>query len=62
MVSQLSFNNYSMDDAPPGEVTHAYLPGHGQTIQLARNLVPRYGLHRSVIYTQPYWATGKVGL
>ncbi|MEV0218250.1 siderophore-interacting protein [Streptomyces sp. NPDC050704] len=52
-----------LEGAPPGEVTYAYLSGHGQTIQLARNLVrDRYGLHRSAIYTQPYWATGKVGL
>jgi NADPH-dependent ferric siderophore reductase len=53
-----------LDDAPrSGEVTHAYLSGHGQTIQRARNVVrARYDLHRSVIYTQPYWATGKVGL
>ncbi|MFF5523106.1 siderophore-interacting protein [Streptomyces coeruleorubidus] len=52
-----------LDDAPPGEVTHAYLSGHGQTIQLARNLVRnRYGLQRSNMSTQPYWATGKVGL
>jgi NADPH-dependent ferric siderophore reductase len=52
-----------LDAAPLVEVTHAYLSGHGQTIQRARNLVrTRYDLHRSVIYTQPYWATGKVGL
>ncbi|NEA67054.1 siderophore-interacting protein [Streptomyces sp. SID12488] len=50
-------------EAPPEKVTHAYLSGHGQTIQQARNLVrTRYDLHRSAIYTQPYWATGKVGL
>jgi NADPH-dependent ferric siderophore reductase len=52
-----------LGDAPPGEITRAYLSGHGQTIQRARDLVrDRYGLHRSVIHTQPYWATGKVGL
>ncbi|NEC88441.1 siderophore-interacting protein [Streptomyces sp. SID12501] len=52
-----------LGDAPPEAVTHAYLSGHGQTIQRARNLVrTRYDLHRSAIYTQPYWATGKVGL
>ncbi|MGX5207216.1 siderophore-interacting protein [Streptomyces violaceus] len=52
-----------LDDAPPENVTHAYLSGHGQTIQPARNVVrSRYDLHRSIIYTQPYWATGKVGL
>ncbi|MFE9677154.1 siderophore-interacting protein [Streptomyces sp. NPDC006259] len=52
-----------LDDAPPGEITHAFLSGHGQTIQLARTLVRnRYGLQRSDISTQPYWATGKVGL
>jgi NADPH-dependent ferric siderophore reductase len=50
-------------DAPPQQVTQACLSGHGQTIQHARNLVrTRYDLHRSVICTQPYWATGKVGL
>ncbi|MFI9169624.1 siderophore-interacting protein [Streptomyces lincolnensis] len=52
-----------LDAAPPEKVTHAYLAGHGQTIQRARNVIrTRYDLHRSVIYTQPYWATGKVGL
>ncbi|MEV2254499.1 siderophore-interacting protein [Streptomyces sp. NPDC050147] len=52
-----------LGDASFGEVTHAYLSGHGQTIQRARDMLrTRYGLHRSVIYTQPYWATGKVGL
>ncbi|MEU7658259.1 siderophore-interacting protein [Streptomyces lincolnensis] len=52
-----------LDAAPPEKVTHAYLAGHGQTIQRARNVVrTRYDLHRSIIYTQPYWATGKVGL
>jgi NADPH-dependent ferric siderophore reductase len=52
-----------LEDAPPGEAGHAYLSGHGQTIQRARNLVrDRYGLQRSVIHTQPYWATGKPGL
>ncbi|MGA5205511.1 siderophore-interacting protein [Streptomyces variegatus] len=50
-------------DAPPQQVTQAYLSGHGQTIQHARNLVrTRYDLHRSAIYTPPYCATGKVGL
>ncbi|WLW50330.1 siderophore-interacting protein [Streptomyces sp. YU58] len=52
-----------LDGAPPEEITHAYLSGHGQTIQLARGLVrDRYGLQRFDISTQPYWATGKVGL
>lgn len=52
-----------LDDASPGQVARAYLSGHGQTIQRARDLVrDRYGLHRSDIHTQPYWATGKVGL
>ncbi|MEU1936263.1 siderophore-interacting protein [Streptomyces coeruleorubidus] len=52
-----------LGDAPPQEVTQAYLAGHGQTVQRARNVVrTRYDLHRSVIHTQPYWATGKAGL
>jgi NADPH-dependent ferric siderophore reductase len=52
-----------LNTAPPEKVTHSYLSGHGQTIQRARNVVrTRYDLHRSAIYTQPYWATGKVGL
>ena len=52
-----------LGDVPPEAVTQAYLSGHGQTIQRARNLIrTRYDLHRSAIYTQPYWATGKVGL
>jgi hypothetical protein len=49
-------------DAPLGKVTHAYLSGRGQTIQRARDVIrTRYDPHRSVICTQPYWATGKVG-
>lgn len=52
-----------LDAAPSEKVTHAYLAGHGQTVQRARNVVrTRYDLHRSAIYTQSYWATGKVGL
>jgi NADPH-dependent ferric siderophore reductase len=52
-----------LDSRPPKAVAHAYLSGHGQTIQRARGLIrARYGLHRSGISTQPYWATGKVGL
>jgi len=52
-----------LNDTPTGQVTRAYLSGHGQTIQKARALVrTRYGLERSAIHTQPYWATGKVGL
>ncbi|MFI0444548.1 siderophore-interacting protein [Actinomadura sp. 6N118] len=52
-----------LDGSPRQEVAHAYLAGHGQTIQQARTLLrARYGLHRSDISTQPYWATGKAGL
>jgi NADPH-dependent ferric siderophore reductase len=52
-----------LNGAPPTGVTHAYLAGHGQTIQRARDLLrSRCGLQRSAISTQPYWATGKTGL
>jgi NADPH-dependent ferric siderophore reductase len=50
-------------NAPTEPVGHAYLAGHGQTIQRARTIVrSQYGLPRSGISTQPYWATGRTGL
>ncbi|GAA1073500.1 siderophore-interacting protein [Nocardiopsis composta] len=42
---------------------HVYLSGHGQTIQQVRRLVlDRFGVPRTAVSTQPYWATGKTGL
>lgn len=40
-----------------------YLAGHGGSIQRQRTVLrEKFGLDRRVIHTQPYWATGKVGL
>ncbi|MBL7499598.1 SIP domain-containing protein [Frankia sp. CNm7] len=50
----------TFDDFTPEAI---YLAGHGQSIQRQRQaLSSRHGLDRKSIRTQPYWATGKVGL
>ncbi|WP_017595857.1 siderophore-interacting protein [Nocardiopsis potens] len=42
---------------------HVYLSGHGQTVQRVRRLLlDRFGVPRSGVSTQPYWATGRAGL
>ncbi|MGW0981360.1 SIP domain-containing protein [Streptomyces xiamenensis] len=41
----------------------AYLAGHGQSVQAQRDLLRTVrGLDRRTIRTQPYWATGSMGL
>ncbi|WP_308457859.1 SIP domain-containing protein [Streptomyces sp. SM12] len=41
----------------------AYLAGHSGSVQRQRTLLrEHHGIDRSVIRTQPYWATGRTGL
>lgn len=43
--------------------TAVYLAGHGGSVQEQRALLRGvHGLDRRLIHTQPFWATGKVGL
>ncbi|PRZ42457.1 NADPH-dependent ferric siderophore reductase [Antricoccus suffuscus] len=55
----LSTSQPKLDEVAQATV---YLAGHGQSIQRQRDALRNRGFDRKAIKTQPYWATGKVGL